>query len=76
MVIQDSPHRIAWGVAIGTVVAYLPIVGIQMVIGAIICYIMRANVLASIPYGLDYQSGDHRADLLSVICARRHLHRR
>lgn len=49
LVIQDSPHRIAWGVAIGTVVAYLPIVGIQMIIGAVICYLLRANVLASIP---------------------------
>ena len=49
LVIRDSPHRIAWGVAIGTFVAYLPIVGIQMVIGALLCKIMRANILASIP---------------------------
>lgn len=49
VVIQDSPHRIAWGVAIGTFVAYLPIVGIQMIVGAIMCKLMRANILASIP---------------------------
>ncbi len=49
VVIQDSPHRIAWGVAIGTFVAYLPLVGIQMVIGAIVCKFLRANVYASIP---------------------------
>ena len=49
IVIQDSPHRIAWGVAIGTLVAYLPIVGIQMLVGAFVCFLVRANVLASIP---------------------------
>ena len=49
LALNDSPHRIAWGVAIGTFVAYLPIVGIQMIVGAVICYCMRANVLASIP---------------------------
>ena len=49
IVIQDTPHRIAWGVAIGTFVAYLPIVGIQMLIGAFVCWLFRANVIASLP---------------------------
>lgn len=49
LAIKDTPHRISWGVAIGTFVAYLPIVGIQMLIGAAICKLCKANVLASLP---------------------------
>ena len=49
LAIKDRPQRIAWGVAIGTFVAYLPIVGVQMIVGAIICKIFKANILASLP---------------------------
>lgn len=47
--LEDTPHSIALGVAIGTFVAYLPIVGFQMIVGAIACRIARANVIASVP---------------------------
>ncbi|MCA9539882.1 MAG: DUF2062 domain-containing protein [Myxococcales bacterium] len=47
--LDDTPHRIALGVAIGTFVAYQPIVGLQMVIGALVCRLIGANVIASLP---------------------------
>ena len=47
--LQDSPHRIALGVLIGTMVAYQPIVGVQMIVGALVCRIIGANVVASLP---------------------------
>lgn len=49
LTLDDSPHRIALGVLIGTLVAYQPIVGIQMIVGAIICKLIGANVIASLP---------------------------
>ncbi len=49
MVINDTPHRIALGCAIGVVVSFQPIVGIQMVIGSIFCLILRGNMIASWP---------------------------
>lgn len=47
--LDDTPHNIALGVALGTIVAYQPIVGIQMVVGALVCRLFGANVLASVP---------------------------
>ncbi len=47
--LEDSPHHIALGVGIGTFVAYQPIVGFQMIVGAIACRLLRANVVASLP---------------------------
>ncbi len=47
--LDDTPHHIAAGVFVGTVVAYQPIVGLQMVVGAIICRLMRVSVVASLP---------------------------
>lgn len=47
--LDDSPHSIALGVFIGTFVAYQPIVGFQMIVGALVCKIARANVIASLP---------------------------
>lgn len=49
LTLDDSPHSIALGVFIGTVVAYQPIVGFQMIVGAIVCKLIRANVIASLP---------------------------
>ncbi len=49
LTLDDSPHSIALGVFIGTLVAYQPIVGFQMIVGAIVCKIIRANVIASLP---------------------------
>lgn len=49
LTLDDSPHSIALGVLIGTIVAYQPIVGFQMIVGAIICKLIGANVIASLP---------------------------
>lgn len=49
MTIEDTPHNIAMGVFIGVMVAYQPIVGLQMIVGAIICKVIGANVIASLP---------------------------
>jgi len=48
-VLHDTPHRIAWGFALGIVVGWLPIVGIQMVTVALLAWALRGNVLASLP---------------------------
>lgn len=49
LTLDDTPHRIALGVLIGTIVAYQPIVGIQMIVGALVCKLIGANVIASLP---------------------------
>jgi uncharacterized protein (DUF2062 family) len=49
LTLDDSPHNIAMGVFIGTFVAYQPIVGAQMIVGAIVCRMIGANVVASLP---------------------------
>jgi uncharacterized protein len=49
MNLEDTPHRIAFGVAIGTWVAFQPIVGVQMVVGALVSRLLGANVVASLP---------------------------
>ena len=41
--IDDTPHRIAFGVAIGLFVAVTPTIGLQMVIGAMLATALRAN---------------------------------
>ncbi len=41
--IDDTPHRIAFGVAIGLFVALTPTIGLQMVIGAMLATALRAN---------------------------------
>lgn len=49
LVLDDTPHRIALGVAIGTWIAFQPIFGIQMATGGLITLILRGNVIASLP---------------------------
>jgi uncharacterized protein (DUF2062 family) len=49
LVIQDTPHRVAWGFAIGMFITWLPIVGAQMLVAAGVCWLLRANILASMP---------------------------
>jgi uncharacterized protein (DUF2062 family) len=49
LVIEDTPHRVAFGCAIGTFVAFMPIVGIQMLTGGIIAFFVRANIIATLP---------------------------
>ncbi|MDR1534243.1 MAG: DUF2062 domain-containing protein [Planctomycetota bacterium] len=43
-----SSHQVALGVAIGFFVAWLPIVGIQMVVSIAICHLFKANKVAPI----------------------------
>lgn len=45
---SGTSHQIALGVAIGFFVAWLPIVGIQMIVAVIICRIFRANIVVPI----------------------------
>lgn len=47
--VRDTPHRVAWGFAIGMLIAWLPIVGVQMAVSVVLCFVVRANILASIP---------------------------
>jgi len=49
LVLHDTPHRIALGAAIGTFVSFLPCVGIQMILGAVVTLAFRGNLLASVP---------------------------
>lgn len=45
---DDSPHKIAWGMAIGIFVAWLPIIGIQMVVAGLLALILRGNTIAAV----------------------------
>ena len=47
--LHDTPHRIAWGVFLGFVVAFTPTVGMQMVIYLLIAAVLRANKVSGIP---------------------------
>lgn len=49
LIINDTPHRVAFGIAIGTFVAYQPIVGVQMILGVFLALAFRANVTATLP---------------------------
>jgi hypothetical protein len=40
---DDTPHRLALGIAIGMWIALLPLVGVQMVVSAALCHPFRAN---------------------------------
>ena len=49
LLINDTPHRVALGIGIGTFIAYQPIVGIQMIVGALLAMLLRANITATLP---------------------------
>lgn len=49
LVVQDTPHRVAWGFAIGLFIGWMPIMGIQMVVAALLTWLLRGNVVASLP---------------------------
>src|SRR5690606_11429398 len=46
---DDTPERIARGVAIGVLVGWIPLVGIQMLTGLLLAAILRANKAATLP---------------------------
>ena len=49
MVVQDTPHRVAWGFAIGLVIGWqMPIMGAQMVSAAVLGWALRGNVVAAL----------------------------
>ncbi len=47
--LHDTPHRIAWGVFLGFVVAFTPTVGLQMLIYVFVATVLRANKVSGIP---------------------------
>jgi uncharacterized protein (DUF2062 family) len=47
--LDDTPHRIAWGVFIGSVVAFTPTLGLQIVIYLPLAALLRANKVSGIP---------------------------
>lgn len=47
--VADTPHRIAWGVALGNVIAWTPTIGIQIVLYLIFATLLRANKVSGIP---------------------------
>jgi len=47
--IDDTPHRLALGLALGIFVAWTPTIGVQMVLVVILATMCRANKLVGIP---------------------------
>ncbi|MFW6132299.1 MAG: DUF2062 domain-containing protein [Planctomycetota bacterium] len=48
--VDDTPHRIALGVAIGVWAGWMPIVGIQMITTFIVATLLRANKVVGMPW--------------------------
>lgn len=44
----DSPAKIAWGIAIGVLVAWTPTIGVQMIIAGSLAWLLRGNVAAAV----------------------------
>ena len=47
--VADTPHRIAWGVLLGSVIAWTPTIGLQIVLYVAIATALRANKISGIP---------------------------
>jgi uncharacterized protein (DUF2062 family) len=47
--LDDTPHRIAWGVFIGAMIAFTPTLGFQIVLYLPVAAILRANKVSGIP---------------------------
>lgn len=47
--LNDTPHRIAWGVFLGFVVAFSPTMGFQMALFVMTATVFRANKLSGLP---------------------------
>ena len=47
--LDDTPHRIAWGVFIGAMIAFTPTLGFQIVLYLPIAALLRANKVSGIP---------------------------
>lgn len=48
--VDDTPHRIALGVAIGCFLAWTPTIGLQMVLVVLLAAMLRANKLVGVPF--------------------------
>jgi uncharacterized protein (DUF2062 family) len=47
--VDDTPHRIAWGVFLGSVVAWTPTIGLQIVLYVAVATLLRANKVSGVP---------------------------
>ncbi|MBO6937229.1 MAG: DUF2062 domain-containing protein [Deltaproteobacteria bacterium] len=47
--VADTPHRIAWGVFIGGIIAWTPTLGLQIVLYLAFATLLRANKVSGIP---------------------------
>lgn len=48
--VDDTPHRIALGVAVGVWVTFTPTIGIQTLLCVAICQLLRANKVVGLPF--------------------------
>ncbi|MBN2294366.1 MAG: DUF2062 domain-containing protein [Pirellulales bacterium] len=48
--VDDTPHRIALGVAIGVFVTWTPTIGFQMVLTIALAWLLRANKFVGVPF--------------------------
>lgn len=48
--VDDTPHRIALGVAIGVFVAWTPTIGLQMILTVLLAAAFRANRVVGVPF--------------------------
>ncbi len=47
--LRDTPHRIAWGVLLGFLVAWTPTLGFQIALYVALATLLRANKVAGVP---------------------------
>ena len=48
--VDDTPHRIALGVAVGIFITWTPTMGLQMALTVLLAAILRANKLVGVPF--------------------------
>ncbi len=48
--VDDTPHRIALGLAIGIFVTWTPTMGLQMILTVLLASLMRANKFVGVPF--------------------------
>ena len=48
--LDDTPHRIAWGVALGFIIAFTPTLGFQIIFYVVMAALLRANKVSGIPW--------------------------
>ncbi|MGB5812326.1 MAG: DUF2062 domain-containing protein [Polyangiales bacterium] len=47
--LDDTPHRIAWGVLLGALIAFTPTLGLQIVFYVLVATLLSANKVSGIP---------------------------